>query len=255
MRRPDFHLAVFALEFGAAFADQILQGIGGSGDAERLHLVAGRPRHRGGVFLFGGETELLRQFGIERRNRRRGAVIGRREFALRRFTEAGPSGCTPTLALPRKRERGRRLRIRSVIFFAVTRRLPPGALSGSRGPRRAELALEVGRGRAEGPGARDRRVALGYILAGAARRCPRAVRGGLASGAAIPGIVRRRLQSGGRAHAALTAIDRGVEQFRQRRPDRLHVGPRCLGVQRFRFRGSAGFFRMIWILRHQANMG
>ena len=42
MRRPDFHLAVLALEFGAALADQILQRVRGGGDAERLHLVARR---------------------------------------------------------------------------------------------------------------------------------------------------------------------------------------------------------------------
>src|SRR3984957_10796659 len=89
MRRPDLDLAVLALEFGAAVADQRVQRIRGCGDAERLHLVARRPRHRGGVFFLRGETELFCQFRIERRNRRRRAVIGRREFALRGFAEAG----------------------------------------------------------------------------------------------------------------------------------------------------------------------
>ena len=51
------------------------------------------------------------------------------------------------------------------------------------------------------------------------------MRGGLAAGAAVPGIVRRRLQPGAGAHTALAAIDRGIEQFRQRRPDRLYVRP------------------------------
>ena len=50
------------------------------------------------------------------------------------------------------------------------------------------------------------------------------MRGGFAAGAAVPGIVRRRLQPGAGAKAALAAIDRGIEQFRQRRSDRLHVG-------------------------------
>ncbi len=89
VRRPDLDLAVLALEFGTAVADQRVQRVRGGGDAERLHLVARRPRHRGGVFLLGGEAELSCQFRIERRNRRCGAVIGRREFALRGFGEAG----------------------------------------------------------------------------------------------------------------------------------------------------------------------
>ena len=74
--------------------------------------------------------------------------------------------------------------------------------------------------------------------------------GGFAAGAAIPGIIRRRLQSGARAHAGVAAIDRGIEQFGQGRPDRLHVRAMC-----FRFRGFAGLFGILWILRHGANMG
>src|ERR1700710_1735139 len=101
MRRPDFQLAVGALEFGAAVADQRVQRIRGRGDAERLHLVAWRPRHRGGVFLLGGEAELLCQFRIERGYRRGGAVIGGREFALWSFTEARTRGRAPSLTLPR----------------------------------------------------------------------------------------------------------------------------------------------------------
>jgi len=72
----------------------------------------------------------------------------------------------------------------------------------------------------------------------------------LAARAAIPGIIRRRLQSGAGAKAGIAAVDRGIEQFRQRRPDRLHVG-----AMRFRFRGFAGLFGIVWILRHRANMG
>src|SRR6202035_4547155 len=117
MRRPDFYLAVLALEFGTAVADQRVQRIRGRGDAERLHLVARRPRHRGGVLFLRGEAELLRQLRIERGDGGRGAVIGRRKFPLRRFVEAGTRfvaagtrGETPTLTLPRERERGRWLR-------------------------------------------------------------------------------------------------------------------------------------------------
>ena len=55
------------------------------------------------------------------------------------------------------------------------------------------------------------------------------MRRGLAAGAAVPGIVRRRLQAGARTQPGIAAIDRGIEQFRQRRPDRLHVGPMRLG--------------------------
>ena len=89
MRRPDLDLAVLALEFRTALADQRFQRIRGGGDAERLHLVARRPRQRGGVFFLGGEAELFCQFRIERGDGGGGAVIGRREFALRGFVEAG----------------------------------------------------------------------------------------------------------------------------------------------------------------------
>jgi hypothetical protein len=78
---------------------------------------------------------------------------------------------------------------------------------------------------------------------------------GLTAGAAIPGIIRRRLQSGSGAEPGIAAIDRGIEQFRQRRPDRLHVGPRRLRIWRLRFRGFDGLFRMVRILRHEPNMG
>ncbi len=92
MRRPDFDLAVLALEFGTAVADQRVQRIRRGGDAQRLHLVARRPREGGGVFLFGGEAELFCQFGIESRDRRGGAVVRWREFGLRGFVEAGIFG-------------------------------------------------------------------------------------------------------------------------------------------------------------------
>src|SRR6266849_1167041 len=113
MRRPDFLLAVVALEFGPSLANQIFQRIRGSGNAERLHLVARRPRQRRGVLLLGGEAELPCQFRIERRNRRGRAVIG-----LRGFVEALRCGSTPTLILPR--ERGRRWRIRGKISSVST---------------------------------------------------------------------------------------------------------------------------------------
>jgi hypothetical protein len=76
------------------------------------------------------------------------------------------------------------------------------------------------------------------------------VGGGFAAGAAIPRIIRRRLQTGGRTDAAFAAIDRGIEQFRQRRPDRLHIGAMCL-----RFRSFAGLFGMVGSLRHGEEYG
>jgi hypothetical protein len=81
------------------------------------------------------------------------------------------------------------------------------------------------------------------------------MRGGFAAGAAVFRIIRRRLQSGAGAKAGIAAVDRGVEQFRQRRPDRLHVGPRRLRIWRFRFRSFDGLFRMVGVLRHRTNMG
>ena len=77
MRGPDLDAAVLALEFRAALEDQAFQRIGRGLDAERLHLVARRPRQRGEVFLLGGEAELFCQFRIERGDRGRGAVIAR----------------------------------------------------------------------------------------------------------------------------------------------------------------------------------
>ena len=175
VRRPDPHLAVVALEFGAAVADQVFQRVGGGLDAERFHLAARRPRQRLVIVFRGRQAELPRQFGVEGRDRRRGAVIG----GLNSLCGASSKPCASRLA----------------------------------------TSSPV-----------------------AARRGPRAVRGGLAAGAAVPGIVRRRLQPGARAHAGIAAVDRGIEQFGQRRPDRLHVGPRRLGIWRFGFRGFAGFF-------------
>src|SRR6185437_14251644 len=135
MRRPDFYLAVLALEFGAAVADQRVQRIRRRGDAERLHLVARRPRQGGGVFLFRGEAELLCQFGIERRNRRGSAVIRRREFALRGFGEAPTPASRASFARlgPRKREMGRRWRLRGIGFSAGRWCWPRAALSRLRG--------------------------------------------------------------------------------------------------------------------------
>jgi len=75
------------------------------------------------------------------------------------------------------------------------------------------------------------------------------MRGGFAAGAAVPGIIRRRLQTGARAHAALAAIDRGIEQFRKRRPDRLHFRTVGFGFRGFGLLGSVG------ILRHGPEYG
>jgi hypothetical protein len=74
--------------------------------------------------------------------------------------------------------------------------------------------------------------------------------GGLAAGAAVLRIVRRRPQSGAGAKPGIAAIDRGIEQFRQRRPDRLHVRPMRLGSRSF-----DRLFGIFWILRHRGNMG
>jgi hypothetical protein len=72
----------------------------------------------------------------------------------------------------------------------------------------------------------------------------------LAAGAAVLGIIWRRLQPGAGPKTAFAAIDRRIQQFRQRRPDRLHVGP-----MRLRFGGFAGLLGIVGILRHGANMG
>ena len=80
VRRPDFYLAVIALEFRAAVADQVLQRVGGRLDAERFHLVARRPGQRLVVVFRGGQAELAREFRVERRDRGRRAVIGLRGF-------------------------------------------------------------------------------------------------------------------------------------------------------------------------------
>jgi hypothetical protein len=95
-----------------------------------------------------------------------------------------------------------------------------------------------------------RHIALRHIFTDVARRRPRPMRGGFAAGAAVPGIIRRRLQSGARAHAGIAAVDRGIEQFGQRRPDRLHVGAVCFG-----FGSLAGFFPGVGFLGHGRNMG
>jgi hypothetical protein len=71
----------------------------------------------------------------------------------------------------------------------------------------------------------------------------------LAAGAAIPGIIRRRLQPRRRADAAVAAIDRGIEQFRKHRPDRQNVGAACFGSG-----GFAAPFAAVGSLRHARNM-
>ena len=48
----------------------------------------------------------------------------------------------------------------------------------------------------------------------------------------------------------IAAVDGGIEQFRQRRADRLHIGTMRLGFRSFgRLFGTVGF------LRHGTNMG
>jgi hypothetical protein len=92
-------------------------------------------------------------------------------------------------------------------------------------------------------------IAFGDVIAGSLGRSARAMRCRLAAGAAVPRIVRWRLQAGTRTHAGIAAIDRGIEQFGQRRPDRLHLGPVGFGFRGFRFLGNFGS------LRHDGNMG
>ena len=183
MRRPDFQLAVFAFELGAALSDQIFQRVGGGLDAERFHLAARRAGERLIVILGGRQAKLPRQLGIERRDRRGGAVVRSLEFALGRF-------------------------VKTSCFHPFC-------------------------------------VAPGDIVARSLRRGARAMCGGFAAGAAIPGIIRRRLQSGRGTDAALAAVDRGIEQFCERRSDRLHLGASGLGTWRFRFRGFAGLFGIV----------
>jgi hypothetical protein len=91
-------------------------------------------------------------------------------------------------------------------------------------------------------------------------RGARASRSRLAAGAADPRFVRRRLQAGAGTKAGISAIDRGIEQFCKRGPDRLHFGPmrlrfRDLGFRNPGFRRFAGSFREIGSLRHVGNMG
>jgi uncharacterized cysteine cluster protein YcgN (CxxCxxCC family) len=59
------------------------------------------------------------------------------------------------------------------------------------------------------------------------------VRGVVATPAAVPGILRPRLQARARAGAGVAAIDRGIEQLGQRRPDRLHLRPVSFGFRGF----------------------
>ena len=184
VRAPDSDLAVIALEFRAAVADQVFQRIGGGLDAERFHLAARRPGQRLVVVFRRRQAELAREFRIERRDGRRGAVVGLGGF------------------------------------FEALRRC----------------------------------IAFGNVFAGSLGRGARAMRRGLAAGAAVPRIVRRRLQAGAGAHAGIAAVDRGIEQFGQRRSDRLHVRPRRLRTWRLGFRGF-GFFRNFGSLRHDGNMG
>lgn len=86
------------------------------------------------------------------------------------------------------------------------------------------------------------------------------MRRSLAAGAAVPRIVRWRLQSGAGPEAGVAAVNRRIEQFRERRPDRLHLGTmrlrfRGLGFWNLGFRRFAGLSRGIGSLRHAGNMG
>jgi hypothetical protein len=54
-------------------------------------------------------------------------------------------------------------------------------------------------------------IAFRDVIARPFGRGARTMRRSLAASAAIPGIVRRRLQAGARAHAGIAAVERGIE--------------------------------------------
>ena len=84
------------------------------------------------------------------------------------------------------------------------------------------------------------------------------MRRSLAAGAAVPRIVRWRLQSGAGPEAGIAAVNRRIEQFGERRSDRLHLGTMCLRFRGFRLlsaRRFTGLFRRTGRLRHAGNMG
>jgi hypothetical protein len=74
--------------------------------------------------------------------------------------------------------------------------------------------------------------------------------------AAPPGVGERRIfffrtWAGRRSDAGFAAIDGGIEQFRQCRSDRLHIG-----AMRLRFRSFRRLIGIVWFLRHRIrNMG
>ena len=79
---------------------------------------------------------------------------------------------------------------------------------------------------------------------------------GLAAGAALQRIARRRLQPGRGTHAGLAAVDRGVQQFGQRRADRLDLGAPRAGLRRRGFRAlDGGLLGCLGSFRHTGNMG
>ena len=116
------------------------------------------------------------------------------------------------------------------------------------GGRQAQLPRQLGIERGNGGGSTV--IGLRRFLEFPGRGAG-AMRGRLAAGAAVPGIVRRWPQAGAGSHAGVAAVDRGIEQFGQRRPDRLRIRAMCFGFRGF----VAGFFRGGGGLRHARNMG
>ena len=247
MRRPDFHAAVLALEFGAAVADQRFQRIRGGGDAERLHLVARRPRQRGGVFLLGGEAELLCQFGIERRNGGRGAVIGGREFALRSFAEAAVL-CSPSSPLP-PRSGGEGSGVGGASANSLSAELAGTPPTPDPSPPRAS---RVGGGRRASRFVTASRFATSSLV-------PRVDARARCAAASPPARRSQELSGGGcrpvpEPRPLSPRLIAGLSSSASAGPIGCTSGRR-LGIWRFGFRGFAGLFGRVGILRHQANMG
>ena len=239
-------------------------GLAATGDAEQ-HLRAVVAADAFDQFLDRGRLVALRLvFGLDlEAHAAFGFLQARRPVRVQTFT--WPSS-------PLNSGRPSRIRFSSASAVALT----PSASILLRGGRasasssssavgrpswRAEFGVERGDGRRRavvGLGASSRPlvaadIAFGDVFAGSLGRGARAVRRRLAAGAAVPRIVRRRLQAGARAHAGIAAVDRGIEQFGQRRSDRLHVRSVGLGLRGLRFRGfwifgTSGVFAMtaIW---------
>ena len=121
-------LAVLALEFGAAVADQAFQRVGGGGDAERFHLVARRPRQRASSSSSSVvKPSCCASSGSSVGDRGRRAVVGLRGFleALLRSCASATSSLVPRFG--RARARCTRGLAAGAAIRGVRRRLQAGA--------------------------------------------------------------------------------------------------------------------------------